>query len=126
MSAGMPKHIDERAFQLGLRVVTLLEDEEYQRIVRWKVFGQLVDASTSIGANLTEASVAQTKRDFVAKVSISKKEALETQFWLRLIDEAKLFGNLDLSSLRQEAASIGKIVSTIARRAKESDNRGNA
>ena len=49
----MAKEIDERAFALGLRVITLRRDEEYQRIVRWKVIGQLVDAATSIGANLS-------------------------------------------------------------------------
>jgi len=103
----MPKEIDERAFQLAFRVVTLRSDEEYQRIVRWKVIGQLVDCTTSIGANLSEAAGAQTKPDFIAKVSISKKEALETQFWLRLIDEAKLLGQLDLAPLRTDAASVG-------------------
>jgi four helix bundle protein len=88
----MAKEIDERAFALGLRVITLRRDEEYQRIVRWKVIGQLVDAATSVGANLSEASAAQSKPDFVAKVSVAKKEAFETQFWLRLIDEAKVLG----------------------------------
>jgi hypothetical protein len=57
-------------------------------------------------------------------VSISKKEALESQFWLRLIDEARLLGDLDLRALRGEAGSIGRVVSTIARRAKESGRRG--
>jgi four helix bundle protein len=122
----MAKEIDERAFALGLRVITLRRDEEYQRIVRWKVIGQLVDAATSVGANLSEASAAQSKPDFVAKVSVSKKEAFETQFWLRLIDEAKVLGDIDLSELRSEASSVGRIVSAIARRAKESGRRGPA
>ena len=120
----MPKDIDERAFQLGLRVITLRLDADYQRAVRWKVIGQLVRAATSVGANLTEASVAQSKRDFVAKTSIAKKEVLETQFWLRLADEARLLGDADLSAVRMEAAAVGKIISTIVRRAKESDHRG--
>ena len=120
----MVKEIQERAYQFGLRVVTLRPDQEYQRIVRWKVIGQLVDCATSVGSNLSEATGAHTKPDFIAKVSISKKEALESQFWLRLIDEARLLGDLDLSGLRSEAASIGRVVSTIARRAKESGWRG--
>ena len=119
----MPKDIDERAFRLGLAIITLRRDEEYQRIVRLQVLEQLVDASTSVGANLAEASVAQSKRDFVSKASIAKKEIVETQFWLRLADESGVLGHLDLSPLRAEAAEVGRIISTIVRRAKESDRR---
>lgn len=119
----MPKDIDERAFRLALRVATLRNDHDYQRMVRWKVGGQLVTACTSVGANLAEASAAQTKRDFVAKVAISRKEILETQYWLRLIDESGVFGDLDVRELRDEAAAVGRVISTIVRRAKESDRR---
>lgn len=83
-----------------------------------------MDATTSIGANLAEARGAQSKADFVAKVWIAKKEALETQFWLRLIGESKLLGDTDLADLQAEAATVGRIVSTIARRARASDRRG--
>ena len=120
----MPREIDERAFQLGLSVITLRRDGDFQRIVRWRVISQLVNAATSIGANLSEASAAQTKPDFVAKVSIAKKEAFETQFWLRLVDEARLLGDLDLAGVRAEAAEVGRVVSAIARRAKMSSGRG--
>ena len=120
----MGKEIDERAFRLALRVVTLRTDDEYRRAARWTIVGQLIRASTSVGANLAEASVAQTKRDFVTKVSISRKEILETQYWLRLADETRLFGELDLTELRSEAASVGKVLSTIVRRAKASEGRG--
>jgi four helix bundle protein len=122
--SGMPREIDERALQLGLRVITLRRDADFQRIVRWKVISQLVDAATSIGANLSEASATQTKPDFVAKVSIAKKEAFETQFWLRLVDEACLLGDIDLAGVRAEAAEVGRVVSAIARQAKMSSRRG--
>jgi four helix bundle protein len=121
---GMKHDIQERAFQMGLRVISLSSDEDYRRIVRWRVVGQLIDAATSVGSNLAEASAAQTKPDFISKVSISKKEAYETQFWLRLIDEGAVLGAVDLRELRDEAASVGRIVSTIVRRAKASGSRG--
>lgn len=46
---------------------------------------QLADAGTSIGANFEEADAALTKKDFINKANISRKEAKETRFWLRVI-----------------------------------------
>lgn len=45
---------------------------------------QIVRSETSIGANAKEASVAQSKADFYAKLSISLKEAAETEYWLEI------------------------------------------
>lgn len=68
--------------------------------------------------------MAPNRADFVAQVWIATKEALETQFWLRLIDESRLLGDTDLALLRAEAATVGRIVSAIARKARASDHRG--
>ena len=46
---------------------------------------QLVKSGTSIGANVEEADGAVTKRDFINKIAIARKEAKETKYWLRLI-----------------------------------------
>jgi four helix bundle protein len=46
---------------------------------------QVLRSGTSIGANVTEADEAQSKADFVSKLSIALKEAVETEYWLRLL-----------------------------------------
>ena len=46
---------------------------------------QLLRSATSIGANAEEGSAAQTKKDFITKMSIASKEARESRYWLRLI-----------------------------------------
>ena len=46
---------------------------------------QLIRAGTSIGANVAEAQEAQSKADFISKLSIARKEAAETHSWLRLL-----------------------------------------
>jgi four helix bundle protein len=46
---------------------------------------QLLRSGTSIGANIEEAIQGQSRRDFIAKLSISLKEAHETHYWLRLV-----------------------------------------
>jgi four helix bundle protein len=119
----MNRDIDERAFRLALHVITLRRDDEYQQLVRWKVLGQPLRAVTSVGANLAEAAAAQTKADFVAKVSIAKKEAFEAQYWLRLVEEGGVLSPAETTRVRGEAADVGRIVSAIARRAKSSDRR---
>ena len=119
----MNRDIDERAFRLALHVITIRGDDDYQRVVRWKVIAQLVRAATSVGANLAEAAAAQSKADFVAKVSIAKKEVFETQYWLRLAEEGEVLRREETTIARAQAAEVGRIVSAIVRRAKASDRR---
>ena len=51
---------------------------------------QLMKSGTSIGANVQEASEAQSRKDFISKLSISLKETKETEYWLRLIRDSNL------------------------------------
>ncbi|MEK8180820.1 four helix bundle protein [Flavobacterium buctense] len=51
---------------------------------------QLLRSGTSIGANVEEAIAAQSKKDFINKLSIANKEARETKYWLRLLDKSEL------------------------------------
>ncbi len=49
---------------------------------------QLLRSGTSIGANIEEAQFAQSKRDFISKLSIALKEANECRYWLRIISDS--------------------------------------
>lgn len=75
---------------------------------------QLVRSSGSIGANYIEANESLGKKDFVLRVRISRKEAKEARYWLKLIDSGS---NTDLqkeqSRLDQEATELLKILSSI-------------
>ena len=51
---------------------------------------QLLKSGTSIGANVEEATQAQSRNDFIAKLSIAQKEAHETRYWLRLMRDSSL------------------------------------
>jgi four helix bundle protein len=67
--------------------------ELYKVLVEKKEFvisKQLLRSGTSIGANVEEATAAQTKKEFITKMSIASKEARETGYWLRLLDKSKL------------------------------------
>jgi len=78
--------------------------------------GQLMRSATSIGANVSEASAAQTKRDFIAKMSIASKEAREANYWLNIISESGILG-IDCKQLVNNSEEIIKILTAILKTA---------
>jgi len=72
-----------KTFHLSLKIVEL-----YKYLINKKEFimsKQLLKSGTSIGANSCEAVSAQTKKDFIAKLAIARKEGSETEYWLNLL-----------------------------------------
>jgi four helix bundle protein len=77
-----------KTFNFSKEIINL-----YIHLKKDKVFelaSQLFRSATSIGANVEEAQAAQSKRDFISKMSIAAKEARETKYWLRLLNESEL------------------------------------
>ncbi|BCS32825.1 hypothetical protein TBR22_A20480 [Luteitalea sp. TBR-22] len=114
----MRHDIHDRAFVFAVRVCALSDDPWFKDIVRRAISRQLVASATSVGANLSEATAAQSKPDFVAKVAISKKEIGEAQWWLRLAEAVGVFEKPVLQELRVEATSVGQVISAISRSAR--------
>ena len=80
---------------------------------------QLIKASGSVGANYREANEALSKKDFLMRMKISRKEAKESGFWLRLIKETNNLKN-DNEALRliNESIELKKILSSIIEKTK--------
>ena len=74
--------VKEKSYAFALLVIGVARD--LQKRKEFVLSGQLLRSGTSIGANIEEASAAQSRRDFIAKMSIASKEARETDYWLRL------------------------------------------
>ena len=76
--------IKDKSFEFAVRIVGL-----YKYLVENKkeyiLSKQILRSGTSIGANIEEGVSGQSKKDFIAKLSISLKEAKETHYWLRLL-----------------------------------------
>ena len=109
--------IRDRAFAFAIRIVKLSKYLEKKSNVSKNLVNQLLDAGTSVGANLEEAKAAQSKADFIHKNSISLKEARESNYWLKLILATEIFeenvenGIKNLESESMELANIiGKII----------------
>jgi len=113
--------IVERSIDYSLRIIKLYRELERNSIGR--ILGsQLLRAGTSIGANIHEAQGGQSKADFIAKMSIAYKEARETAYWLRLIQDAKLISVTRLKDLRDETDQLIKILSSILLTSKQKNN----
>jgi four helix bundle protein len=104
--------IDKRTFELSLRIVRLCKALDRKGVGR--ILGnQVLRSGTSIGANVEEAQGAQSKADFIAKMSIARKEARETLYWLHIITESELTSRGKMALIIQETDEIAKIISAI-------------
>ena len=102
------------SFKFAVRIVNLYKHlkKEKQEYVLSK---QLLRSGTSIGANITEAQDAQSKKDFISKLSISLKEAKETRYWILLLIETEYLpqNSENVKSLQNELISIIKLLTSI-------------
>jgi len=107
--------LEERTFQFARRtrafVKTLIKTIGNVEDAR-----QVIRSSGSVGANYIEANEALSKKDFVLRIKICRKEAKETRYWLRLIEalDASIAGERD--SLVQEAQELMNIFGSIVRK----------
>ena len=116
---GKSKHYDleERTYEFA-RAVRALVKQLPRTLANIEDAKQLVNASGSVGANYIEANEALSKKDFVMRIKISRKEAKESRYWLRLIFSAGK-GDLETArvSLMQEATELTSIFGAILRKA---------
>ncbi|MDQ3799594.1 MAG: four helix bundle protein [Acidobacteriota bacterium] len=114
--------IRERAFAFAVRIIRLCQFLEKHSNVSKTLIHQLLNAGTSVGANLEEAQSGQGKPDFIHQNAIALKEARETNYWLRLIpatadlDEKITIG---IDELITESAEIKKVIGSIIVSAKK-------
>lgn len=79
---------------------------------------QVLRSGTSIGANIEEANQAQSRREFVHKLSIALKEATETNYWLRLLRDSRTLDEAVADSMIDECKQIEKILTASIRTTK--------
>jgi four helix bundle protein len=110
--------LKERTLRFGTVALAALADFPSQT-QGWIVGKQLGRAATSIGANVWEADAALTDSDFAHKISIARKEASETQYWLELSHGAGLLPDNTYTTLRNEVGELIRILGTIVRKTQE-------
>ena len=104
--------IKKRTFQFALNIILLCK--EIQKTEREYILTkQLIRSATSVGANIRESRNAQSKKDFIHKVSIAQKECDETIYWIELILASINSYEESLTPLLKESNELMCILSSI-------------
>ena len=102
------KDILDRSKAFALRIIRLVRALPKDNVEK-HLGPQLLRSGTSVGANLHEADMTETVKDFCHKVNIAQKEAGETVYWISLIREAGLLPVKKLVNIEGEAEELQKI-----------------
>ena len=110
--------IAELSKQFALRIIKLykyllIDKKEYI------MSKQVYRAGTSIGANIAESKNAQSKADFISKLSIALKESSETEYWLELLYNSETISEKEFKSLNQDLNVIIGTLIKIIKKTKE-------
>jgi four helix bundle protein len=106
-----------KSYKFALRIVKLYKylAEDKREFVLSK---QVLRSGTSIGANVAEGSQAQSKADFVHKLSISLKESFETEYWICLLRDSEYISESQAVSLIEDCQELQKMLTSSIKTAK--------
>lgn len=105
-----------KTFDFALSIVNLFI--ELKKENEFIISKQILRSATSVGANVEEAIAAQSRKDFIHKMSIASKEARETKYWLRLLDKSNLT-SISMSNYLIEIEHILNIITKIIKTTQE-------
>ncbi len=115
----MENLLKEKSFSFALRIVKLAQylNSDKKEYVLSK---QVLKSGTAIGALICEAEFAQSKPDFINKLSIGLKEANETYYWLKLLHEGKYISKTMFDSIQPQTKELIKLLVASIKTAKQS------
>jgi four helix bundle protein len=111
--------IEEKSYAFAVRCVKMASHLRKQRCEP-SLVDQVLRSGTSIGANVEEALGAQSKADFITKLTIAYKETRETAYWLRLLHDTGHLTDKSFESISADILEITRLLTAIQRTAKAS------
>lgn len=119
-----PDDLAERLLEFAARIGKVVDALPGTRLGR-HIAGQLIRCGTAPAPNYEEGRAAESRADFIHKLSIALKELRESRYWLRLIVKSELLTERKMSGVLDEATQLcrilGKSIAT-ANRAKQREN----
>ena len=112
-----PYDLEERTFKFTQKVINFLKIIP-KKLANNEIAKQLIRSAGSVGANYIEANEALSKKDFVMRAKICRKEAKESIYWLRLLEVYDSQGETEREGLIDEATQLLKIFSAIIEKSK--------
>lgn len=104
--------VKNKSYQLaidGVKFFQLLQNDKREFVLS----KQLLRSITSVGANVREAVNAQSKADFIHKLSISQKECDESLYWLELLKDTQIVSQEEFMPIHTQATEVLKIIRSI-------------
>ena len=105
--------VRDQAYTFALDIIRLYQQLQDHR--EYVISKQLLRSGTSIGANVEEATAAESRRDFLHKMNIASKEARETNYWLRLLRDSKLVETVDIEPHLASSYELVKMLTAIVK-----------
>ena len=118
----MKNAIEEKSFHFAIRIVKLcryLQENKKEYILS----KQLMRSGTSIGANIIESQQAQSRADFISKLNIALKEAVETNYWLRLLQATDYLSRSEYESVIADCKELEKLLTSIIKTTRSSPDK---
>ena len=110
----MKSIIEDKSYRFALRIIKL-----YKYLIKNKrdyvLSKQILRCGTSIGANVKEASQAESTPDFIHKLSIALKESSETEYWINLLFDSNLINKKSYDSIIKDCEEILKLLTSIVK-----------
>ena len=108
----LPKRFDleDRTLRFAKEIINFCKKLP-NNTINFKLIDQIIRSAGSMGANYREANDSLSKKDFIHRLRITRKESKETIFWLELIKESNK--NVNINNLIDECSQLRNIFSTI-------------
>ena len=110
--------IKDKSFGFALRVVKLYKYLTTDK-KEYVLSKQLLRSGTSVGAMVREAEHAESKADFIHKLSIALKEANESEYWLELLHQSDYIDDKGFQSISSDLKEILRLLTSIIKTAKK-------
>lgn len=109
--------VQEKSFEFALRIVRLykyLTEDKREHVLS----KQLLRSGTAIGALISGSQQAESKADFIHKLSIALKEANESEYWIKLLSHSEFIDDQSFSSIQKDNQELLKLLTAIIKTTK--------
>ena len=119
MSVSRDNIIVEKSDRFADRITNMYRYLSEKRRDDKEMLKQIVRSGTSVGANISEGQFAQSKADFLTKMTIALKEANETRFWIKRLHAYGSLSDIEFDSIIKDNEEIISILTVITKTTKE-------
>lgn len=109
--------VQNKSYALAIEVVSICRILQQKH--EYVLSKQLLKSGTSVGANIQESAYAQSRADFISKMSISLKEAKESEYWVRLLIDTQFLSEAQTVELRRVLQDVIALLVSILKTARQ-------